>query len=148
MKRTWELQSEFADARIYCFTWYQYSSCLQVFALLRFDIVKSSICIVSLLLFLYFRNPSGSYLTFVGATLEYPHSLHYNRSSWSELRYLLFKASLKLWWRLAWDFDGSQISVTSGGIQSSSRSVSFEIAKLRGFLCVTIFTVISNMNYC
>ena len=54
-------------------------------------------------------NPSGFYSTFVGANLEYPNLLRFDRGSWSELRYSNFESSLKLWWRSAGDFDGSQI---------------------------------------
>ena len=92
-------------------------------------------------------NPSGFYSTFVGANLEYPNLLRFDRGSWSELRYFNFESSLKLWWRGAGDFDGSQILVTSEGFQGFSRRfLSFEILKLRAFLCFTIFTLISNMN--
>ena len=92
-------------------------------------------------------NPSGFYSTFVGADLEYPNLLRFDRGSWSELRYFNFESSLKLWWRGAGDFDGSQILVTSEGFQGFSRRfLSFEILKLRAFLCFTIFTLISNMN--
>ena len=50
MKRIWKLHD---DARINCFKWY-YSTHrdIYVFALLRLDIVKNSICIVSFLLVL------------------------------------------------------------------------------------------------
>ena len=59
---------------------------LYVFALLRLDIFKDSICIVSsffgFINFLIFVvNPFGSYSTFVGGDLEYPNSLRYDRSS-------------------------------------------------------------------
>ena len=85
-------------------------------------------------------NPSGFYSTFVGADLEYPNLLRFDRGSWSELRYFNFESSLKLWWRGAGDFDGSQILVTSEGFQSFLRRfLSFKILKLRPFLCFTIF---------
>ena len=72
-----------------------------------------------------------------------------NRSSWFESRYFNFEQSLKLWWRLARDFDGSQILVTSRGFQGFwRRFLGFEISKLRVFVCVAILTIISNMNYC
>ena len=92
-------------------------------------------------------NPSGFYSTFVGANLEYPNLLRFDRGSWSELRYSNFESSLKLWWRGAGDFDGSQILVTSEGFRGFSRRfLSFEILKLRAFLCFTIFTLISDLN--
>ena len=93
-------------------------------------------------------NPFGSWLTFVGADLEYLNSRHHDRSSWSGLRYFNFEPSLNLWWRRAWNFDGSQIPVTSEGFQGFSRFLVFEISKLRAFVCATILTIISNMNYC
>ena len=93
-------------------------------------------------------NPSGSYSAFVGAGLEYPNLLRCDRSSWSEFRYFNFEPSLKLWWCRARDFDGSQILVTSGGVQGFSKFSSFEISKLWVFVFVTIFTIISNTNYC
>ena len=46
---------------------------------------------------IFVNNPSRSYSAFVGADLEYPISLIYIRSSWSELRYFSFEPSLKLW---------------------------------------------------
>ena len=94
-------------------------------------------------------NSSGFYSTFVGPDLEYPNLLRFDRSSWSESRFFNFESSLKLWWRGAGDFDGSQILVTSEGFQGFwRRFLSFEILKLRVFLCFTILTLISNMNYC
>ena len=50
---------------------------------------------------------------FFGADLEYPNSLRHNRISWSGLRYFNFEPNLKLWWRRARDFDGSQNPITS-----------------------------------
>ena len=69
---------------------------LYVFALLRLDIFKDSICIVSSLFgfinfFIFVVNPFGSYSTFVGGDLEYPNSLRYDRSSWSGLRCFNFE---------------------------------------------------------
>ena len=94
-------------------------------------------------------NPSGFYSTFFGAYFEYPILLRFDRGSWSELRYFNFERSLKLWWRRALDFDRSQILVTSRGFQGFSRMfLSFEILKLRYFVCFTIFSIRPNMNHC
>ena len=130
---------------------YQHSSWFIRFR--AFDIVKDSICIVSFLLvlwtlFFFVVNPCGSYSTFVGADLEYPNLLRHDRSTWSGLRYFNFEPSLKLWWRPPWDFDGSKILVDLWEFQGFSRFLSFEISKLRAFVGVYIFTIISNMNYC
>ena len=139
---------------------------------------------------IFVNNPSRSYSTFIGADLEYPISLSYIRSSWSELRYFNFESNLKLWCtalkmkfsikdffskcdqicRKPWIWFGHkkflmenfilcammgswlrfwQILVTSGGFQGFSRRfLSFKISKFQGFVCVIIFTIISNMNYC
>ena len=66
---------------------------------------------------IFVLNPSGFYSTFVRADLEDSDLLRFDRGSWSELRYFNFESSLKLWWRGAGDFDGSQILVTSEGFQ-------------------------------
>ena len=56
------------------------------------------------------------------------------------LLYFNFKPKLKLWWRRARDFDGSQILVTSGGFQDFPRS--FEVLKFQNFelLCTSPFS--------
>ena len=150
MKRIWKLH---AEARINCFTWYQYSSWFigfcafkiwyckrqQMYCFLPFEFINVIIFVV---------NPFGSYLTFVGAHLEYPNLLRHDRSNWSELRYFNFKPNFKLWWRRAQDFNGSSILVASGGFRGFSRFLGFEISKLRALVCITIFIIISNMNYC
>ena len=53
------------------------------------------LCFTNVIIFV--NNPSRSYSTFIGADLEYPISLSYIRSSWSELRYFNFESNLKLW---------------------------------------------------
>ena len=77
-----------------------------IYCFLAFGFIKVIIFVI---------NPSGSYSTFVGADLEYQNSLHFDRSSYSELRNFNFESTLKLWWRRAGDFDGSEILVTTGG---------------------------------
>ena len=149
MKRIWKLQYKFADARINCFTWYQYSSWLLCFCTSEIWCYKKQLMhYVSILLDLdvivFVINPSGYYSRFAGAVLEYPTSLRYGRSSWSNLRYFHFEPSLKLWWRRARDFDGPQILATSRGFQGFPRFLSFEISKFRASVRFTIFT---NMNY-
>ena len=52
MKRIWKSQYKFDDAKINCLRDSSTRRDLHVFALLRFDIVKNSICIVSFLLVL------------------------------------------------------------------------------------------------
>ena len=154
MKRIWRLQYKFADAKIKCFTWQQYSSWFTCFCAFKIWCCKKQhmYCFLPFgfkNVIIFVINPSGFYSTFVVADLECPNSLRFERGGWSELRYFNFEPSLKLWWRRALDFDGSQILVTSGGFQGFSRRVlSFEILKLRAFVCFTIFTIISNMNYC
>ena len=142
MRRIWKLH---ADARKNCFTWYQYLSWFIRFCQHMYCFLHSFFINV----FNFILNPFGSYSTFVGADLEYLNSLRQEKSSWFGLSYPNFEPSLKLWWRrLARDFDGSQILVTSEGFQGFLRFLSFEISKLRAFVCITIFTIISNMNYC
>ena len=154
MKRIWKLQYKFADVRINCFTWYQYSSWFTCFCAFKLWYCKKH----HMYFFLPFGfknvitfiiNPSGFYSTFDGADLEYPSTLRFDRGSWSELRYFNYEPSFKLWWRRALDFDGSEILVTSGGFRGFSRRfLSFQILKLWAFVRFTIFTIISNMNYC
>ena len=92
-------------------------------------------------------NPSGFYSAFVGAYLEDPNFLRFDRGGWFELRYFNFESSSKLWWRGAGYFDGWQILVTSEGFQGFSRRLlSFEVLELHAILCFTIFTLMSNMN--
>ena len=150
MKRIWTLHYELADAIINCFTWWQYSRWFICFCAFKIWFVKNMYCFllfgfINVIIFVI--NQSGFYSTFVGANLEYPNLLRFDRGSWSGLRYSNFESSLKLWWRGAGDFDGSQILVTSEGFRGFLRRfLSFEILKLRAFLCFTIFTFISNMN--
>ena len=102
-----------------------------MYCFLPFDFINVIIFVI---------NPSGFYSTFLGADLEYPNLLRFGKGSWSEMRYFNCESSLKMWWGGAGDFDGSQILVTSEGFQSFSRRfLSFEILKLRPFLCFTIF---------
>ena len=127
MKRIWKLQYEFTDARINCFTWYQCSSWFIHFCAFKIWYHKKQhmyfflpFGFINIIIFVV--NPSGTYSTFVGADLEYPNSLRHDRSSWSELRYFNFKLSLKLWWRRARHFAGSQFLVTSERFLGFSRS--------------------------
>ena len=41
-------------------------------------------------------NPSGFYLTFIGADLEYHNLLRFDRGSWSELRYFNFESTFEI----------------------------------------------------
>ena len=148
--KIWNLQYEFADARINCFS--DSSTCrdLYVSALLRFFIVKTGYVLFPSLRFYkryYFCNSSIWILFNIRwRRLEvlYPNSLCHDRSSGSELRYL------QVWnWRHSHNSDELQILVTSGGFQGFSRRfLSFGISKIRAFVCTTIFTIISNLNYC
>ena len=108
---------------------------------------KDCICKTLHRVVIFVINPSGFYSTFIGADLQYRNLLRFDRGNWSELRSSWdpnFESSLKMWWRGAGDFDGSQILVISEGFQGFSRRfLSFEILKLRAFLC---FTLISNVN--
>ena len=115
MKRIWKLQYEFADARINCFMWYHYSSWFIRFCAFEIWYWKKQYMyfflpfgFINVIIFVLSR--SGSFSTFVGADLQYRNSLRCDRSSWSELRCFNSKPSLKVWWRRARDFDGSQIS--------------------------------------
>ena len=108
MKRIWKLN---ADARISCFTWYQYSSWFirfyckgqHIYCFLPFGFINVIIFVV---------DSFGSYSTFFGADLEYPNSLRQDRINWSRLTYFNFEPNLKLWWRRARDFDGSRNLIT------------------------------------
>ena len=85
MKRMWKLQYEFADARIDCFTEYQFSSwfirfCLfkiwycrkqHMYRFLPFGFINVSI---------FVKNPCGFYSTFFETALEYPNSLYFDRT--------------------------------------------------------------------
>ena len=122
-KKILKLQYEFADARTNSFTWYEYSSWFTRFCPFKIWYCKI-LCMYCFLPFdfkngiIFVINPSGFYLTSVGADLDYPNLLCYSRSSWSKLR---FQPSLKLWWRRAQDFNGSQILVTPRGFHGFSR---------------------------
>ena len=82
-------------------------------SLLRFHIVKNRKQYMYCFLpfgftnaIIFVINPCGSYSAFVLLDLKYPNSLHYDRSSWSELRYFNFKPKFgtmmascsKFWW--------------------------------------------------
>ena len=147
MKRIWKLH---VDVRINCFTWYQYSLWFICFSAFNIWYCKRQYVycflpfgFINVIVFVV--NPFGSYSAFVGADLEYPNSLRHDRSRRSGLTYFNFEPSLKLWHTR--DFDRSQITLTFGGFQVFSRFLNFEISKLWIFVCVTIITIISNMNY-
>ena len=156
MKRIWKLQYGFGDATINCFAWYQHSSWFICFCAFKIWYCKKQYMycflpfgFINVIIFVI--NPSGSYIAFFGAYLEYLNSLRYDSSYVTLLRYdlrLQFWTSFKLWWCCAWYLDESEILVTSGVFHGFSRFLSFEISKLRAFACSTIFTIISNMNYC
>ena len=118
MKRIWTLHYEFADARINCFTWWKYSRWFIYFFLRFLDVISKKQHMYHFLPFgfinviMFVINPSSFYSTYIGADFEYPNLLRFDRGRWSELRYFNFKSSLKMWWRSAGDFDGSQILVT------------------------------------
>ena len=152
MKRIWTLRYELVDARINYFTWWHYSLWFKCFCTFKIWFVKKKhmYCLIPfgfINVIIFVINRSGFYSTFVGGDFEYSNLLHFDRGSWPELKYFNFESSLKLWWRGAGDFDGSQILVTSEEFQRFSRRFpSFEILKLRTFLCFTISTLIYNMN--
>ena len=109
MKIIWKLQYEFGDARINCFIWQQYSSWLICFCAFKIWYCKKQhmYCFLPfgfINVIIFVNNPSGSYSTFVGADLEYPISLSFDRCTWSELGYFDFEPSLKLWCHRAQDF--------------------------------------------
>ena len=64
-----------------------------------------------------------------------PQFATFNRSSWSELRYLNFGPNLKLWWRCPRDSYGLRIPVTPGGIEDFSKRFLFWNNKTSSF-CV------------
>ena len=146
----WKLH---ADAKINCFTWYQYSSWFILFCAFKIWYYKGhhmycflSFGFVNIIIFVV--NQFGSYSIFIEVDSEYPNLLRHDRSSWSWLGYFNFELILELWWCRARDFDGSQILVTSGGFQGFSMFLGFEISKLRAFVCVTIFSIISILSHC
>ena len=118
---------------------------------------------------IFVNNPSGSYSTFVGADLEYPISLSFDRCTWPELGYFDFEPSLRLWCHRAQDFHNplsdnitkwsntlkqfvcmptNCLSVFDHFVGLALKGLSFEISKVRASACVTIFTIMYKMNYC
>ena len=147
------IKYEFADARVTSFTWNQYLSWFIHFCIFKIWYCKKQHLYCFLLfgfinVIIFVINPFGSCSTFVGVDLECPNSLRYDRSSWSELRYFNFEPTLKLWWRRARDFNGSQTLVTSGRFLGFSKFFCSENSKLWAFMCVIIFSTISNINCC
>ena len=70
-----------------------------------------------------------------------PQFATFNRSSWSELRYLNFEPSLKLWWRCPRDSYGLRIPVTPGGIEDFSKRFLFWNNITSSFCVCFIFNV-------
>ena len=92
MKRIWKLQYGFGDATINCFTWYQHSSWFICFCAFKIWYCKKQYMycflpfgFINVIIFVI--NPSGSYIAFFGAYLEYPNSLRYDTSYVTLLRY-------------------------------------------------------------
>ena len=113
MKRIWKLHD---DARKNRFTRYQYAPWFIRFCAFKIWYCKEQhmYCFFPFdfaNVIIFVDNLSGSYSKFVEADLEYPNVLHYNRSSWSELRYFDFEPSLKLWW---YSWNSSDLRRVSG----------------------------------
>ena len=129
-RETWKVECGGSKWKVYC-TVYEKNMDITLrvywcqnkcFCTFKIWFVKNSICIVFCHWFIWLL------FNVCWSRFGVPHCATFWQGQliWVEI----FESSLKMWWRSAGDFDGSQILVTSEGFQGFSRRfLSFEILK-------------------